>query len=143
VVSVLGALSDAAQTKETVDAFVESLVVAFPEAVPALVESLAKGAPEIAFGILKTLADPQFWVDVVEAFAQGIADGFQSAAKGGESGNAVTGQVASVAAVTANAASAASRSRMTGRGGKLYLEIDADSVSDSFRQLAGRGYAWS
>jgi len=31
--------------------------------------------------------------------------------------------------------------RMVGRGGKVYIEIDADSLSDTFGGLRGRGYA--
>lgn len=38
-------------------------------------------------------------------------------------------------------ASGGGSGRMVGRGGKVYIEIDADSLSDTFGGLRGRGYA--
>lgn len=40
-----------------------------------------------------------------------------------------------------NSSSGSGSGRMVGRGGKVYIEIDADSLSDTFGGLRGRGYA--
>jgi hypothetical protein len=160
VVAMLKALSDMENTAEAVRAFVDGIVKGLPDAAPALVRELAYGAPAIAMSILSLLADPSFWLDVIEAFAEGIAEAFGLAGGDGEfTSTGAAGGSKTVATVKLEgegpiesqsnepvylrSMGATGRSRMTGRGGRLYLEIDADSVSDSFRQLAGRGYAWS